>query len=155
MTSQCCNVTRKLDGQVTRGVDLELTSDQELFRDTTRQFLQAKAPLASVRKWADTPAGFDRAWGARGAELGWTSLLVSEERGGGSVSGQGLCDLALVAEEMGALVSPGPLSPVNVVAETISRDGSDELADRLLPGLLSGASIAAQCVAEPGRAARE
>src|SRR6202034_2592817 len=50
---------------------------------------------------------------------------------------------------------PGPLSPVNVVAETISRDGSDELADRLLPGLLSGASIAAWCVAEPGRAARE
>jgi alkylation response protein AidB-like acyl-CoA dehydrogenase len=91
----------------------------------------------------------------RGAELGWTSLLVSEERGGGSISGQGLRDLALVAEEMGALASPGPLSPVNVVAETISRDGSDELADRLLPGLLSGDSIAAWCVAEPGRAARE
>ena len=89
MTSQCCNVTRKLDGQVTRDVDLELTSDQELFRDTTRQFLQAEAPLASVRKWADTPAGFDRAWWARGAELGWTSLLVSEERGGGSISGPG------------------------------------------------------------------
>jgi alkylation response protein AidB-like acyl-CoA dehydrogenase len=135
-------------------VDLELTSDQELFRDTTRQFLQAEAPLASVRKWADTPAGFDRAWWTRGAELGWTSLLVSEERGGGSISGRGLCDVTLVAEEMGALVSPGPLSPVNVVAETISRDGSDDLADRFLPGLLSGDAIAAWCVAEPGRAVR-
>jgi alkylation response protein AidB-like acyl-CoA dehydrogenase len=154
MTSPCCNVTKKPDGQVTRDVDLELTSDQELFRDTTRQFLQAEAPLTSVRKWADTPAGFDRAWWTRGTELGWTSLLVSEERGGGSVSGRGLCDLALVAEEMGALVSPGPLSPVNVVAETISRDGSDELADRFLPGLLSGDSVAAWCVAEPGRAVR-
>jgi alkylation response protein AidB-like acyl-CoA dehydrogenase len=135
-------------------VDLELTSDQELFRDTTRQFLQAEAPLASVRKWADTPAGFDRAWWTRGAELGWTSLLVSEERGGGSISGRGLCDVTLVAEEMGALVSPGPLSPVNVVAETISRDGSDDLAGRFLPGLLSGDAIAAWCVAEPGRAVR-
>jgi alkylation response protein AidB-like acyl-CoA dehydrogenase len=147
-------VARKLDGQVTRDVDLELTSDQELFRDTTRQFLQAEAPLASVRKWADTPAGFDRAWWRRGAELGWTSLLVSEERGGGSISGRGLCDVTLVAEEMGALVSPGPLSPVNVVAETISRDGSDDLADRFLPGLLSGDTVAAWCVAEPGRAVR-
>lgn len=154
MTSRCCNVARKLDGQVTRDVDLELTSDQELFRDTTRQFLQAEAPLASVRKWADTPAGFDRAWWRRGAELGWTSLLVSEERGGGSISGRGLCDVTLVAEEMGALVSPGPLSPVNVVAETISRDGCDDLADRFLPGLLSGDAIAAWCVAEPGRAVR-
>jgi alkylation response protein AidB-like acyl-CoA dehydrogenase len=154
MTSSCCNVTKKLDRQVTRDMDLELTSDQELFRDTTRQFLQAEAPLASVRKWADAPAGFDRDWWTRGAELGWTSLLVSEERGGGSISGRGLCDVALVAEEMGALVSPGPLSPVNVVAETIARDGSDDLAGRLLPGLLSGDTIAAWCVAEPGRAVR-
>jgi alkylation response protein AidB-like acyl-CoA dehydrogenase len=155
MTSECCNVTKQPNGQVKPDVDLELTSDQELFRDTTRQFLQAEAPLTSVREWADTPAGFDRAWWTRGAELGWTSLLVSEERGGGSISGRGLCDLALVAEEMGVLVSPGPLSPVNVVAETISRDGSDELADRFLPGLLSGESIAAWCVAEPGRVPRE
>jgi alkylation response protein AidB-like acyl-CoA dehydrogenase len=144
----------KTGRQVTRDVDLELTSDQELFRDTTHRFLQAEAPLASVRKWADTPAGFDRAWWARGAELGWTSLLVSEERGGGSISGRGLCDVTLVAEEMGALVSPGPLSPVNVVAETISRDGSDDLAGRFLPGLLSGDAVAAWCVAEPGRAVR-
>jgi alkylation response protein AidB-like acyl-CoA dehydrogenase len=135
-------------------VDLELTSDQELFRDTTRQFLQAEAPLTRVRKWADTPAGFDRVWWTRGAELGWTSLLVSEERGGGSISGGGLCDVTLVAEEMGALVSPGPLSPVNVIAETISRDGCDDQARRFLPGLLSGDAIAAWCVAEPGRAVR-
>jgi alkylation response protein AidB-like acyl-CoA dehydrogenase len=154
MTSTCCNVAKQPNGQVTRDVDLELTSDQDLFRDTTRQFLQAEAPLTSVRAWADTPAGFPRAWWKRGAELGWTSLLVSEERGGGSISGQGLRDLALVAEEMGALVSPGPLSPVNVIAETISRNGSDEQADRYLPGLLRGDCVAAWCVAEPGRAVR-
>src|SRR3984893_2133126 len=154
MTLECCNVTKQPNGQVTPDVDLELTSDQELFRDTTRRFLQAEAPLTRVREWADTPAGFDRAWWTRGADLGWTSLLVSEERGGGSVSGQGLCDLALVAEEMGALVSPGPLSPVNVVAETISRNGSDEQAGQYPPGLLRGDSVAAWCVAEPGRAVR-
>jgi alkylation response protein AidB-like acyl-CoA dehydrogenase len=131
-------------------MDLELTSDQELLRDTTRRFLRTSAPLTAVRELVDDPAGFDRGWWKRGAELGWTSLLVDEARGGGSVSGQGLCDLALVAEEMGAMVSPGPLSPVNVVAQTVSTDGSDELAGRVLPGLLSGESIAAWCVAEPG-----
>ncbi|MCW2890091.1 MAG: hypothetical protein QOE54_7130 [Streptosporangiaceae bacterium] len=132
-------------------MDLELTPDQELLRDTTRKFLQATIPLTEVRALAADPAGFDRGWWKKGTELGWTSPLVDEERGGGSVSGEGLRDLALVAEEIGAMVSPGPLIPTNVVAQTLSRDASDGLAGRVLPGLLSGESVAAWCVAEPGR----
>lgn len=132
-------------------MDLDLSPDQELLRGTTRSFLHATVPLTVVRALAENPAGFDRTWWQRGAELGWTSLLVDERRGGGSVSGQGLCDLALVAEEMGAMVSPGPLIATNVVAQTLSREASDELASHVLPGLLSGGSIATWCVAEPGR----
>jgi alkylation response protein AidB-like acyl-CoA dehydrogenase len=131
-------------------VDLDLTPDQELLRDTTRKFLQTTVPLTAVRALAENPDGFDRGWWQRGAELGWTSLLVDERRGGGSVSGAGLRDLALVAEEMGAMVSPGPLLATNVVAQTLSRDASEELASHVLPGLLSGESVAAWCVAEPG-----
>jgi alkylation response protein AidB-like acyl-CoA dehydrogenase len=132
-------------------VDLELTPDQELLRDTTRKFLQATVPLSEIRALAENPAGFDRGWWQKGADLGWTSLLVDEQRGGGSVSGEGLRDLALVAEEMGAMVSPGPLIATNVVAQTLSHDASDELAQQVLPGLLSGETVAAWCVAEPGR----
>jgi len=80
-------------------VDLDLTPDQELLRDTTRKFLRATVPLTAVRALAENAAGFDRRWWQRGAELGWTSLLVDERRGGGSISGEGLRDLALVAEE--------------------------------------------------------
>lgn len=132
-------------------MDLELTADQELLRDTTHKFLQATVPLTTVRTLAGDPAGFDRAWWRRAAELGWTSLLVDERHGGGSVSGSGLRDLALVAEEMGAMVSPGPLMATNVVAQALSRGASEELASKVLPGLLSGQTIATWCVAEPGR----
>jgi alkylation response protein AidB-like acyl-CoA dehydrogenase len=132
-------------------VDLDLTPDQELLRDTTRKFLQSTMPLTAVRALADDAARFERGWWRRGAELGWTTLLVDERRGGGSISGDGLRDLALVAEEMGAMVSPGSLIATNVVAQALSRDASDELASHVLPGLLSGESIAAWCVAEPGR----
>jgi alkylation response protein AidB-like acyl-CoA dehydrogenase len=132
-------------------VDLDLTPDQELLRDTTRKFLQTTVPLTAVRALAENPDGFDRGWWQRGAELGWTSLLVDERRGGGSVSEAGLRDLALVAEEMGAMVSPGPLLATNVVAQTLSREASEELASHVLPVLLSGQSVAAWCVAEPGR----
>jgi len=43
-----------------------------------------------VRTLADDPTGFDRQWWKRGAELGWTSVLVPEALGGGSVSGDGV-----------------------------------------------------------------
>ncbi len=132
-------------------VDLDLTPDQELLADTTRKFLQTTVPLTAVRGLAENPDGFDRGWWLRGAELGWTSLLVDERRGGGSVSEAGLRDLALVAEEMGAMVSPGPLLATNVVAQTLSREASEELASHVLPGLISGQSVAAWYVAEPGR----
>ncbi len=38
--------------------------------------------MAELRRLRDDPAGFDPTYWRRGAELGWTSLLVSEERRG-------------------------------------------------------------------------
>ena len=40
---------------------------------------------------------------------------MPEELGGGSVSGDGVADLALVAELAGNTVAPGPLHPVSTV----------------------------------------
>jgi alkylation response protein AidB-like acyl-CoA dehydrogenase len=132
-------------------MDLELSPDQELLRETTCKFLQATVPLTEVRRLGDSQDGFERGWWRKGAELGWTSLLVDEQHGGGSISGEGLRDLALIAEEMGALVSPGPLIMTNVVAQTLASDGADGLAQQVLAGLLAGELVGTWCVAEPGR----
>ncbi len=48
------------------------------------------------------------------------------------------------------MVAPGPIIPVNIVAQTLSLDASVETCQTLLPGLMDGATIAAWCVAEPG-----
>ena len=131
-------------------MDLRLTDDQQLFRETTRKFLETTSPLETVRKLADTePAGFDRKWWKRGAELGWVSMLVAEDDGGGSISGHGLLDLVLVAEEMGRLVSPGPLVPTNVVAAAIAGSGTPEQRRQLLPDLVNGDAVAAWCLGAP------
>ncbi|MGD0394355.1 MAG: acyl-CoA dehydrogenase family protein, partial [Acidimicrobiales bacterium] len=122
-----------------------LTDDQQLFRETTAKFLEDTCPLDAVRRIAeDEPGGFDRAWWRRGAELGWTSMLVSEDHGGGCISGNPLADLQLVAEEMGRLVSPGALIPTNVVAAALSRVGTPAH-HKQLAGLVSGESIATWC----------
>ena len=131
---------------------LDLSPDQELVRDTTRRFLSERAPLTEVRRLADDAAGYDHGYWRQGAELGWTAMLVPEEHGGGSLTGEGLLDLVLVAEEMGRLVSPGPLVPVNVVASALGAAGTPAQRAEVLPGLITGDTVAAWCLAEPGGA---
>jgi alkylation response protein AidB-like acyl-CoA dehydrogenase len=125
---------------------LALSSDQELFSETTAKLLDELVPVGEIRRLRDDPVGFDREYWRRGVELGWTSLLVSEEHGGGSIGEHGLVDLSLVAYEFGLHAAPGPLAVTNVVAATLSDTGHD---DAVLDGLLSGASLATWCLAEP------
>ncbi len=127
---------------------LDLSSDQEFFRDTTARFLKDQAPVGRLRSLRDDPEGFGADYWARGADLGWTSLLVSDAHGGGSISGAGLIDLTLVAYEFGQHAAPGPLATTNVVASALSDvDGTTWSA--VLAGLLSGTSVATWCHAEP------
>jgi alkylation response protein AidB-like acyl-CoA dehydrogenase len=130
-------------------LELELSDDQELFLDTTRRFLAAEAPMSAVRALEHEPAGHDAGYWRRAAGLGWTSLLVPEADGGGSVSGHGLLDLVLVAEEMGRRLAPGPLAPVNVVASALAAAGSPAQKAGVLPGLLAGESVAAWTGPDP------
>jgi alkylation response protein AidB-like acyl-CoA dehydrogenase len=129
-------------------MELRLEDDQQLLLETTQRFLSAEAPIAEVRRLHDDGVGFDRSIWQRGAELGWTSLLVPEDLGGGSVSGNGLADLCLVAEEFGRQVAPGPLLPVNVVAAALSRSGTDNHKSEVLPQLVAGEAIATWAFAE-------
>src|SRR5882724_2823077 len=91
-----------------------------LFASTTQAFLEKEASLSRLRELHAAGTSFDADWWRRAAELGWTSLLVPEERGGGSVSGDGVADLALVAELAGKTVAPGPLHPVSTVLAALA-----------------------------------
>lgn len=126
---------------------LDLTPDQEFFRETTAKFLADQAPAATLQQFAGTvPEDFANGYWRRGADLGWTSLLVSEKAGGGSISGHGLADLSLIAFEFGRHAAPGPLVPANLVAAALSEAGTH--AD-VLAELLAGTAVAAWCHAEP------
>jgi alkylation response protein AidB-like acyl-CoA dehydrogenase len=122
-----------------------LSSDQTLLRDTTARFLEDQVPLSRLRKDRRDPAGFDFGYWKSGADMGWTSLLVEEEYGGGSVSGRGTVDLALIAYEFGRHASPGPLLDCNVIASALSGQAGD-LHRAVLAELISGTGIAAACL---------
>lgn len=131
-------------------MEIRLTDDQAFFRDTTRKFLDSEMPTTRVRELESHPDGFERDWWKRGAELGWTALLVPAEQGGGSFSKDGLQDLVLVAEEMGRVVAPGPLVAVNIVVLGLCGRGTPEQREELLPGLMSGELIGTWAVVEGG-----
>ncbi|MGH9300998.1 MAG: acyl-CoA dehydrogenase family protein [Acidimicrobiales bacterium] len=130
-----------------------MTAERDLLAEVTRKFLANSVPTARVRALADKEqAGFERHWWRQGAELGWTSLLVPEEFGGGSVSGRAVADLAVVAEEMGRAVAPGPFLPCNLAALALGADGGrhgDILAD-----IMAGQTVAAWCGPGPMGAER-
>lgn len=132
-------------------MDLALTPDQKTFASTTRSFLDKNNPVGTIRDLPGSPEAFDRTWWGRGAELGWTAMLVPEELGGGSVSGEGVCDLAMIAEEHGRVVTPGALLPVSIVLAGLveaSGDGIDHSDE--IEGLVTGELLAAWAVYEPG-----
>jgi alkylation response protein AidB-like acyl-CoA dehydrogenase len=121
-----------------------------LFTSTTQAFLQKEAPLRYVRELHAGGVSFDPAWWRRAAELGWTGLLVPEELGGGSLSGSGVTDLAMVAEQLGKTVAPGPLYPVStVLAGLVGADWQAHAAT--IESLMSGDVVASWAVSEPGR----
>lgn len=122
-----------------------LSSDQEFFRETTERFLVEQAPPSALRRLRGDPAGFAPDYWRRGAELGWTSLLVGEAHGGGTISGAGLVDLSLVAYEFGRHAAPGPLLATNMVAAALSAHDAHH---DVLSALLEGTEVAAWCAPE-------
>ena len=123
-----------------------------LFASTAQSFLEKEAPFNRVRELHAEGASFEPEWWRRAAELGWAGLLVPEELGGGSVSGNGVADLALVAEQIGKTVAPGPLHPVStVLAGLVDADEADRHA-ATIEALVSGELVASWAVYEPGTA---
>lgn len=127
------------------------SSENILFISTTHAFLQKEASLRHVRELNAAGMSFDPKWWRRAAELGWTSLLIPEQLGGGSVSGNAVVDLAMVAEELGKTVAPGPLHPVSTVLAALVDCAQRDAHVDLIESLMSGEAVASWAVSEPGR----
>jgi alkylation response protein AidB-like acyl-CoA dehydrogenase len=130
---------------------IDPTSEQLMLRDATRAFLDSRVPLAKVRDLSGEPAGFDRDLWEEGAAMGWLGMLLPEDIGGSGLGTAGVIETAIIAEEMGRMLHPGPFIPVNVVADAVSRLGSSAQKEAILPSLVSGSSVATWAIADgPG-----
>lgn len=119
-------------------MDWQLTAEQRLVRETCQRVLEQHCPLPRVRELIGDPVGYDQETWTRGGALGWYGMTVPAVYGGASVSPEPLVDLAIVAEECGRMLYPGPFLSTNLVASTLARCGSADLQERYLPALVAG-----------------
>jgi len=84
----------------------ELSAEQEMFRDSFREWLAAHAATSAIRQWLSD--GDVSPFEARLAADSWLGVGFGEELGG---QGGGLLELALAAEQLGYAVAPGSWLP--------------------------------------------
>ena len=131
-------------------MDVSLNDDQMMLQDMTRRFVEDRAPVAALRRLADRGESLDREVWRESAEQGWVALFVPEAHGGFAESAQGVIDGAIIAEELGRVVYSGPFLSSAVAAFAIAQTGTPAQRDAFLPGLASGETLAAWCLAGRG-----
>jgi alkylation response protein AidB-like acyl-CoA dehydrogenase len=114
-------------------LEFVFTSEQKDLRSAVREVLADRSDEATVRKLAESESGYDAdLWARLGGELGVLGLAVPEELGG---AGGTLVDQAVVAEEFGAALLPGPvLGTVGLAIPALVALGGDEILADLVEG---------------------
>jgi alkylation response protein AidB-like acyl-CoA dehydrogenase len=111
------------------------SDEQSMLLEASVRFMESEHPLATVRACADGATYDDEAYRRTAAELGWFGLLADEAHGGGSISGNGLLDAALIAAERGARLQPGPFVGHSVVVHALAASGvRGDVLDELVRG---------------------
>ena len=127
-------------------MDLSLTEKQEDLKSEAREFFDCECPTSLVREMERDERGYPTELWERMAALGWMGLPFPEWYGGG---GGSLTDLAVLLEEFGRALVPGPFfNSVAVVGLTILDAGSDEQKAAILPRIADGSLIATAALLE-------
>jgi alkylation response protein AidB-like acyl-CoA dehydrogenase len=127
---------------------IAVTEEHESLRRTAQRWLEAHCPPAEPRALAEAvpaPSAAPRSselppvWEKMAAQ-GWLGLHIAEENGG---QGFTLAEVAVVLEELGYSLFPGPVMPTLLVSAALERHADSDTRRRLLPGLADGSLTAA------------
>ncbi len=126
-------------------MDLELSDDQRELQTSVRAVLERECPPSLVRAVIEEGKGTDELW-ARMVELDWPALTVPESDGG---IGLGFVELAVVAEELGRVLSPAPfLATAGQFVPALRAAGSDDQRARFLGAVARHGMVGTVAVAE-------
>ena len=115
-------------------MDFGFNDEQGAIKETAREMLSKRSPLAKVREAAESRSYDDALW-SEIRSLGWPGITIPEEYGG---QGLGMVELAILCEELGYACAPSPFLSNAAAGLFIDHAGSDEQKERWLPGIASG-----------------
>ena len=117
-------------------VELEFTTEQEELRSSVRSFLEKECPVGLVRAVVETGQSAEELWASMVA-LDWPALIIPENHGGVGLS---LVEMAVLVEELGRVIAPGPLlATVTQFAPMVREVGTLEQHQRFLSQVATGA----------------
>jgi acyl-CoA dehydrogenase len=120
-------------------LNLDFSDEQKQLRDQVRRFLSEKCPPEAVRAILEGGERYDKSLYAGLAEMGLLGAAIPEEYGG---VGLGHLELCVVAEELGRVLAPVPVSSsIYLAAEFLLLAGSETQKSEWLPKLASGEAI--------------
>ena len=96
-------------------MDLGLNETQQMLKNSAREFLSQECPHTLVRAMEEDEKGYSPQLWQKMVDLGWTSLPFPEEYGG---NGGNFLDLAVLLEETGRALLPGPFFSTVVLGWT-------------------------------------
>ena len=129
-------------------MELEFTGEQDELRSSVRSFLARECPLQLVRGVVETTETPDKLWASMAA-LDWPALALPEENGGMGLS---FVETAVVAEELGRVIAPGPvLSTLTQFAPVVREVGTTEQRERFLAPVAAGAVTGTLALADHPR----
>src|SRR5437763_1167797 len=117
-----------------------LSDDHEALRATARRFLESRCPPHVPRAYLEAEVEELPPFWVELAAQGWLGLAVDETYGG---QGYGFVELAVVLEELGRAMAPGPFVPTVLAAALIQEDGTEDNKAAWLPKLVDGSTPAA------------
>src|SRR5208282_260135 len=113
-----------------------LSESQEFLKDSARKFFAGECPSAEVRRLMETETAFDAGLWAKLTEQGYTGIIFPEAYGG---VGLGKVELALLMEEAGRALLPGPLfSTVALAGAVLDTVASAEQKKKYLAPICQG-----------------
>jgi alkylation response protein AidB-like acyl-CoA dehydrogenase len=125
-----------------------LSESQQILKSNARKFFAAECPMSEVRRILETETAYDAGLWSKMAGQGYTGIIFPEQHGG---LGEGKVELALLMEEMGRALVPGPFFSTIAAATVLDRCGSAEQKREFLEPVCHGDARAALALVEgPG-----
>src|SRR5512146_652426 len=124
-----------------------LSESQQILKDTARKFFAGECPMAHTRKLMETETAYDPELWQKLAGQGFTGIIFPEEHGG---MGLGKVELALLMEEAGYALLPGPLFSPLMAGAVIDACGSAEQKKKYLVPVCAGEARATVAFLESG-----